>query len=282
VTIASVRAIYSRENLDVTRLGNPFFGILQVSDGLSLALVISRWRAQIGLIAVSSPGTCPRFLAPCQSHRKLSIARAVFAGETNQNPGAIYCMTSLDPRITALVLVDLQNGIVGMPLSPRAGSEVVSICIDLAEHFREAGAPVVLVNVAWAKDFGDALRQPVDKPFTRPEGGFPEGWSDLVDGLAKSSDILVTKHQWGAFYGTDLDVKLRRRAIRTIVLGGIATNMGVESTARQAWEHGYGVVIVEDAATSFSAEMHAFSVGEILPRIARVVKAADIAFRKGS
>jgi nicotinamidase-related amidase len=191
-------------------------------------------------------------------------------------------MISLDPGITALVLIDLQNGIVTMPLSPRAGCEVVSTSVDLAERFREAGAAVVLVNVAWAKDFGDAPRQPVDKPFTLPHGGLPEDWSDLVDGLAKPTDILVTKHQWGAFYGTDLDVKLRRRAIRTVVIGGIATNMGVESTARQAWEHGYDVIIVEDAATSFSAEMHAFSVSEILPRIGRVLKAADIGLRKGN
>jgi nicotinamidase-related amidase len=94
--------------------------------------------------------------------------------------------------------------------------------------------------------------------------------------LAAPTDIRVTKHQWGAFYGTDLDVQLRRRSIKTIVLGGVATNMGVESSARQAWERNYALIIVEDATSSLSAEMHAFSVTTILPLIGRVVKAADI------
>lgn len=182
----------------------------------------------------------------------------------------------LAPHTTALVLIDLQNGIVGRELSPRSGAEVVKTCIELAEHFRKAGAPVVLVHVAWAKDSGDVLKQPVDQSIPRPTGGFPEGWSDLVDGLAKPHDILITKHQWGAFYGTDLDDQLRRRGIRTIVLGGISTNFGVESTARQAWERNYEVIVAEDAAASMSTEMHAFSINQILPRIGRVMKAADI------
>jgi nicotinamidase-related amidase len=100
----------------------------------------------------------------------------------------------------------------------------------------------------------------------------------LVDGLAQPSDITVTKHQWGAFYGTDLDVQLRRRGVKTVVIGGIATNMGVESTARQAHEHGYDVVIAEDASTGLSAEMHDFAVTKIFPMLSRVVKAEDVSF----
>jgi nicotinamidase-related amidase len=185
-------------------------------------------------------------------------------------------MINLESKTTALVLIDLQNGIVGRTLAPRSGPEVVKSASELAERFRKAAAPVVLVNVAWAKDFGDALRQPVDKPMPQSPGGLPENWSDLVEGLPKPTDLRVTKHQWGAFYGTDLDVQLRRRGVKTIVLGGIATNMGVESTARQAWERGYNVVIVEDATSSLSAEMHAFAMTEILPRIGRIAKVADI------
>ena len=187
-------------------------------------------------------------------------------------------MISLDPRATTIVLIDLHKGIVGMPLGPYSASAGVNASTALAERFRKAGAFVVLVNIAWAKDLGDTLRQPVDRPSSRPSGGHPEGWSQLVDGLP--SDILVTKHQWGAFYGSDLDVQLRRRAIKTIVLGGIATSIGVESTARQAWQHGYDAVVAEVATTSISAEMHAFSISEILPRISRVTKAGDISLRK--
>ncbi len=83
------------------------------------------------------------------------------------------------------------------------------------------------------------LRQPVDQPTPRPMNGLPAGWSDLADGLLEPTDIRVTKRQWGAFYGTDLELQLRRRGVKTIVLGGVATISASESTARQAWEHGY-------------------------------------------
>ena len=102
---------------------------------------------------------------------------------------------------------------------------------------------------------------------------------ELVDGLAKPGDIRITKRQWGAFHGTELDLQLRRRSIQTIVLGGIATNIGVESTARQAWERGYAVILAEDATSGQSVEMHNFSVKNILPRISKISKAADIAFK---
>jgi nicotinamidase-related amidase len=187
-------------------------------------------------------------------------------------------MINLDPRTTALVLIDLQKPIVAMPLSPYSGNQVLSVCTGLAESFRKAGARVVLVNVAFAKDFGDALRSPVDEPFTPQPGGLPEDWAELVDGLAEPTDLRVTKHQWGAFYGTDLDVQLRRRRIKSIVLGGIATNFGVESTAEQAWERGYEVIVAKDATSSRTAEMYNFSIQSILPRLSRITNAANIGF----
>jgi nicotinamidase-related amidase len=189
-------------------------------------------------------------------------------------------MISLDPRNTAIVLIDLQKGVVGMPLRPHSASAVVNTSTALVERFSKARAFVVFIIIAWVKDLDDTLRQRVDRPSSRPLGGHPEGWGELVDSLCKPGDILVTKHQWGGFYGTDLDVQLRRRAIKTIVLGGIATSIGVESTARQAWQHGYDAVVAEVATTSISAEMHAFSISEILPRISRVTKAGDISLRK--
>jgi nicotinamidase-related amidase len=187
-------------------------------------------------------------------------------------------MINLDPRTAALVLIDLQKPIVAMPLSPYSGPEVVSVCTGLAGNFRKAGARVVLVNVAFAKDLGDAVRAPVDEPFSHPPGGLPEDWAELVDGLAQPTDLRVTKHQWGAFYGTDLDLQLRRRGIKSIVLGGIATNFGVESTAEQAWERGYEVIIAKDATSSRTVEMYTFSIQSILPRISRITNAANIGF----
>jgi nicotinamidase-related amidase len=188
-------------------------------------------------------------------------------------------MQTFDPNTTALVLIDLQKGIVGRPLAPYSGAHVLKTSIELAERFRRAGAPVILVNVGWSPDSKDALRQPVDQPMQLPPGGFPAGFMELAEGLAKPGDIRITKRQWGAFHGTELDLQLRRRGIQTIVLGGIATNIGVESTARQAWEHGYAIILIEDATSGQSVEMHDFSVKNILPRISRVSKAADIGFK---
>ena len=188
-------------------------------------------------------------------------------------------MIELDPRTTALVLIDLQNGIVGRTLAPRSGAEVAGRAKELAQRFRAAGARVVLVRVGWSSDFGEILSQPVDEPMQRPAGGLPAGWGELIDGLAEPGDIQIVKQQWGAFYGTGLDLQLRRRGIETVVLGGIATNFGVESTARQAWEHGYAVVLAEDACASLSAELHEMAIRHIFPRISRVAQSADIALK---
>ncbi len=190
----------------------------------------------------------------------------------------ICVMITLDPQSTALVLVDLQKGIVGRPFEPHAGEQVVQNGKKLAERFRKAGAPVVLVNVGFSKDFKDALRQPVDQPNVMPPGGYPADFSEIVEGLDGPGDLFVTKRQWGAFYGTELDLQLRRRGIRSIVLGGIATNIGVESTARDAWERGYSLVFAEDATSSLSSDMHRFAFEKIFPRIGYVVQSDDVIF----
>ncbi len=187
-------------------------------------------------------------------------------------------MQNLDPKTTALVLIDLQKPIVARPTAPYSGVDILKTSIELAGRFREANATVVLVNVGWLPDFKDALRQPVDQPMQIPPGGFSPDFMELADGLARPGDIRITKRQWGAFYGTELDLQLRRRGIQTIVLGGIATNVGVESTARQAWEHGYALILAEDATSGQSAEMHDFAVKNIFPRISRIMKSKDIGF----
>jgi nicotinamidase-related amidase len=185
-------------------------------------------------------------------------------------------MLTLTAATTALILIDLQKGIVAMPTAPHTGEAALAKGKELARRFRAAKTPVVLVNVAFSPDFGDALKAPVDRPRQPPAGGFPEGWADLADGLAEPSDLRITKRQWGAFHGTELDLQLRRRGVTTVVIGGIATNMGVESTARAAHEHGYAVVLVEDATTGLSADMHAFAFEHIFPVLGRVTKAGEI------
>jgi nicotinamidase-related amidase len=183
----------------------------------------------------------------------------------------------LDPARTALVLVDLQQGIVAMPgLGPRSADDVVKAATALADRFRVAGAPVVLVHVGWAADGADRPPRNVDRPPSLPPDGLPREWMQLVEGVLRDGDIVVHKRQWGAFTGTDLDLQLRRRGVSTIVLAGIATNFGVESTARNGWELGYDIVVAEDATTSRSAELHDFAIAHILPQIARIRASAEI------
>jgi nicotinamidase-related amidase len=191
-------------------------------------------------------------------------------------------MIELDPQSTALVLIDLQKGILGYALAPTTGPELLARGQALAERFRAAKATVVLVNVAFSADGGDMLRQRVDEAPPVPAGGFPAGWSEFPPGLMQPGDLLITKRQWSAFYGTELDLQLRRRGIRSIVLGGVSTQIGVESTARQAYERGYELLIVKDATTSSVAEGHAMSMKHVLPRLARLVQSDDITLRRSA
>lgn len=182
---------------------------------------------------------------------------------------------TLDPATTALVLVDLQKGIVWRETAPHASPAVVANGARLAEAFRAAGALVVLVRVAFAPDLRDVLSPPRDEvpPATTPSAD----WSEIVAEVGpRPGDLVITKHQWGAFYGTELDLQLRRRGIRTLVLGGIATNYGVESTARDAWERGYALVLAEDATSTFTEEAHALALKYVFPRIARVRSTAQV------
>lgn len=177
-------------------------------------------------------------------------------------------------KSTALVLIDLQKGILGMNVAPHAAAEVYGRSMKLAQRFRDAGSPVVRVRVSFSPDRSDALQQPVDQPPNL--GAFPAGWDEFPES-PPPTDLVITKHQWGAFHGTELDLQLRRRAVRCIVLGGISTNIGVESTARNAYELGYELVIPEDLCASASAEMHAFSFKYIFPRLSRVTMSESIA-----
>ncbi|MFD8735412.1 hydrolase [Streptomyces sp. NPDC059618] len=175
-------------------------------------------------------------------------------------------VTTLDPR-TALVVIDLQHGIVGNPgLAPHAAADVVKRSARLADAFRGHGLPVVLVRVTAAADGADAVPGRIDGQ-SRARS-FPEGWDVIVDDMAgHPGDITVTKRNWGAFHGTDLDLQLRRRGITQIVLTGIATSIGVESSARAAHEHGYHVTLATDAMTDLDPETHRNSVERIFPRL---------------
>jgi nicotinamidase-related amidase len=184
-------------------------------------------------------------------------------------------MIALNPKTTALVLVDLQNGILGRKLAPISADDLVARGKMLADRFRAARARVVLVN---AVPKLDGPERQVDEPSALPLV-LPAGFADLAPGLAERGDILITKSTWGAFFHTDLDAELKSRGIRTIVLGGVATHVGVDTTARQAWELGYELVIARDVTTSLAVEPHEGTMRYIFPRIARTTDSDDLAFR---
>jgi nicotinamidase-related amidase len=177
-------------------------------------------------------------------------------------------LTGLNPNV-ALVAVDLQHGIVGLPVVPNSAEAVVRKTATLARTFRAVGAPVVFVRVSHEPDGGAALQPRVDEPAAAPN--VDPHWGTLVDELEQQpGDLVVTKRQWGAFHGTELDLQLRRRGVTDVVLTGIATNIGVESTARQAHEHGYHTVIVSDAISGLSHSDHEFALTRIFPKISQV------------
>ena len=180
---------------------------------------------------------------------------------------------TLEARSTALVLIDLQNSTVARQLAPYPSADVVRNSVRIADALRSKAGSVIFVRVSLT----EILRLPVDAPFSRGNTPPPANASELVpEAAVQPADLVITKRQWGAFYGTDLEQQLRRRNIRTIILGGIATNFGVESTARAAFDRGYQLVFAEDAMSSVSAEAHQFSVDTIFPRMGRVRSTAQI------
>ncbi|MFG2142286.1 isochorismatase family protein [Streptomyces sp. NPDC048650] len=167
--------------------------------------------------------------------------------------------TALDPR-TALVLIDLQKGIAGLPTAPHPAADVIAHGARLAAAFRARELPVVLVNVTG----GAPGRTDAPRHTATP----PADWAELVPELDRQpTDITITKQQWGAFHGTALDLELRRRGVTQVVLAGIATSIGVESSARAAHEHGYHVTIATDAVTDLDEAAHRNSVEKIFPRL---------------
>lgn len=183
-------------------------------------------------------------------------------------------LTTVDPN-TALVLIDLQHGVTGAPTAPFTSAEVVKRSAELADAFRAHGAPVVLVRVTFAPDGADAAPGRTESP--RRGETPPAGWDVIVDELSgHPEDIVVTKRNWGAFHGTDLDLQLRRRGVTQIVLAGIATSIGVESTARAAHEHGYHVTLATDAMTDLNDDAHRNSVERIFPRLGETGTTAEI------
>ena len=176
-------------------------------------------------------------------------------------------LTKLDD-ICALIVIDLQKGVVGMPTAHPI-SEIVDRSAQLARAFRQRSFPVVLVNVS------DLAPGRTDAG--RPKFSFPPNWTDLVPELEQHpTDHLVTKQRWGAFLGTVLDHYLRQRGVTQVVVTGVATSAGVESTARSAHDLGYNVTLVIDAMTDMNADAHRHCVETIFPRLSETAETNDV------
>ncbi len=176
-------------------------------------------------------------------------------------------LTKLDER-AALIVIDLQKGILAIPAAHSA-SEVVGRAAELARAFRERGWPVVLVNVV--------SPAPGRTDMGRRKFDFGEGWTALAPELeASAGDILVSKRAPGAFLGTALDAELKARGVTQVFAIGIATNAGVEATARSAYDLGYNVVLVVDAMTTQHMEVHRWCVERVFPRIAETTTTVEV------
>jgi nicotinamidase-related amidase len=198
----------------------------------------------------------------------------VYRALSAQQPSSSQSSLGIDKSKTALVVIDLQKGIAAFPSAPYDSSSVVSNAARLANEFRENKMPVFLVHVV-ASD-ADRLKPMADEQM-QMRGPPSKDWADFMPELGpKEADIIITKKQWGAFYGTELELQLRRRGIDTIVLCGISTNFGVESTARFAYEYGFQQIFAEDAMAGRSEEDHNLTINHVLKRIGRVRSTDEI------
>ena len=176
-------------------------------------------------------------------------------------------VTTLDPK-TALIVIDLQKGIVSFPTVHPIG-EVVQRSRSLADAFRRRGLPVVLVNVT-----GGA---PGRTERSHSLEGLPADWADLVPELnAQPNDVLITKKTWGAFTNTGLEARLKALGVTQLVISGVSTSIGVESTARHAYELGFNVTLAVDAMTDMRREAHDDSIAHIFPRLGETGTAREI------
>ena len=186
-------------------------------------------------------------------------------------------MLEIDPKTTALVIVDLQGGILALPMTPHDGSSVVACAVALGRALDAAGGLVATVTITYSDRYADRPTPPVDAPLALPPEGLPAGWGDLHPAVATlPARVRVTKRQHSAFFGTELDLQFRRRGIGTVIVCGLATNFGVEGTARDAYNLNYRVIIASDACSSTAPGLHDFAIEKILPRVARVRTTAEI------
>lgn len=168
----------------------------------------------------------------------------------------------------ALVVIDLQEGIARNNCKPHSSETVIKNSKKVIDAFTNKGAFVVFVKVS-SIDGEDLLTPSTD--LNLPKLSFKEDFNTIVPEIAETKGAYVmSKRQWGAFHGTDLDLQLRRRGINTIALCGISSSIGVDTTAREAYQNGYNQIFIEDAMSAFTEEEHAYVCKYIFPRLGKI------------
>lgn len=181
-------------------------------------------------------------------------------------------MTEAIAARTALILIDLQGSNASHPISPNPVDVVVSRCVKLMNALREAGGLVVHVRTSFLPDEADSLGGKLRTDVKRPVLPIREpGWDSFLDDVeVLPTEPTIIKRSWNAFYGSDLDLQLRRRGIDTVIMAGISTGFGVEGTGRSAFDHGYHVEFVPEAMSAYTQAQHDHSVSIIFPQLGRV------------
>ncbi len=178
-------------------------------------------------------------------------------------------VSTIDPTV-ALVVIDLQKGIVTAHRDDSVHA-VVHHAATLAAEFRRHRLPVILVNVT-----GRAPGR-TEAGSSLGSQALPPGWDELIDELnVQPDDHLITKRRRSAFHDTGLDTRLRDLGVTQVVLAGISTSAGVESTARSAYDHGYHVVLATDAMTDTNRDAHRHSVGRVFPTLGETATTTEI------
>ena len=186
-------------------------------------------------------------------------------------------MLKLEKNTTALIIVDLQEGVLTPEPVPFGREQIVRQAAALGRAFKQAGSPIVLTTTNFAPGYADAPKGLADSPWALPKEGLPPNFAALIPEIeALPAAIRLVKRQMSAFFGTELDLQLRRRRCETVVICGVATNLGVEATARAAFDLNYNVVLASDACASVAPGLHDFAMEKILPRIARVRETGEI------
>lgn len=209
----------------------------------------------------------------------------------------------LDPRIipsrTAIVFIDLQNDIIRSTANPFYSSiaeqvkerKVVENAVRIADAAHKVGVPLFYVTVVRRRDYEDVVNQLTElvaagkAPPPKEQVSLVEGTdgAELVEELKPTpDDYVIVKKRRNAFHGTELDFHLRCRGITTLLIGGVATDLGVENTVRDAWDRDYNVVVVEDLCVAAPPEAHSYAIRSVFPRMARIMSTSEIVTALGA